>query len=468
MSAPPIQSPAGEDRLTVAVVGAGYVGLVTGACLAELGHAVTCVDSDLRRIADLSAGLCPIYEPGLEEMIHRNVAAGRLRFSTPLADLTAVRAVILAVGTPPRADTGAADLSMLFEAVRQLAPALGRHTAVLVKSTAPPGTADAVQRQLERLRPDLQPTVIANPEFLREGAAIADFMRPDRIVGGCASGYGRWVLGRLYGPLTAQGAPLLLTSRRSAELVTYASNAIADLCEALGGDVGEVSEGVGLDSRIGAQFLEAGPGYGGSCFPKDTLALLATAAEYETALRVVAGAAAANRCRAEALAQRVAGALGGSVKGRRIALLGLTFKPDTDDVRESPAVGLAARLRQAGAEVVAFDPRGMAEAIRILPDLALAPDPYACATGAEAVILATHWPEFARLDFARLAELVDGRLFVDLRNAAPLEALLSAGFTVHGVGRPLRAPERGPPSAAVRSSRAASPPSPDAFAAAAP
>ena len=439
--------------LGVIVIGAGYVGLVTGACLAELGHQVLCVDTDAARIAGLQAGRCPIYEPGLAELIARNTAAGRLGFGARPVGLDQARAIFLAVGTPPLAD-GGADLSALFEAVRGLAPRLGRHAAVILKSTVPPGTADAVQRMLERLRPDLQPTVVANPEFLREGAAIGDFMAPDRIVVGCATAYGRWLMRELYAPLLRQGAPLLVTGRRSAELIKYASNAflatkisfineMADLCEAIGAEVGDVARGVGLDRRIGPEFLQPGPGYGGSCFPKDTQALLASAAEYETHLRVVSGAVAANDQRVAALAARVAGVLGGELNGRRIAVLGLTFKADTDDVRESPALALVEQLCAAGAAVCAYDPRGMAEASRRLGGVELAADAYACAAGAEAIVLATDWPEFHALDLRRLGAAAAQRLLIDLRNALPVAELLRAGFTVHGVGRPLRAPERG-------------------------
>jgi UDPglucose 6-dehydrogenase len=311
---------------------------------------------------------------------------------------------------------------------------------------------DAVQRRLERLRPDLRITVVSNPEFLREGAAIEDFMKPDRIVVGAASAYGRWVMERVYAPLMAQGAPMLVTRRRSAELVKYASNAflatkisfineMADLCEALGGDVEDVARGMGLDRRIGADFLQAGPGYGGSCFPKDTLALLAAAADYRVELRVVSGVVEANRVRVSRLSARVAEALGGDLRGRRVAVLGLTFKPHTDDLRDSPAVALAAQLAADGARVTAYDPQGSGPGAERLGGVELAPDAYACLEGAEAAVLATHWPEFADLDFARAGELMAERLWIDLRNAAPTEALVAAGFTVRPLGRPLAAPD---------------------------
>jgi UDPglucose 6-dehydrogenase len=424
--------------MRVVVIGAGYVGLVSGACLAEIGHEVTCVDSDAARIAALSAGQSPIHEPGLEALLARAARAGRLVFAGALPDLSAAQLVFMAVGAPPRPDDGSADLGELMAAVDELAPALSDRAIVVVKSTVPPGTADLVEARLRALRPDLLAVVVSNPEFLREGAAIEDFLAPDRIVVGSDSPIGCQALDELYQPITARGAPILFVDRRTAELTKYAANAflaakigfineIADLCEALGADVAEVARGMGLDRRIGGDSLEAGPGFGGSRSPKDLRALLALAAEVGTELGLVAQTESGNAARKAGLADRVARALGGELKGRRIAVLGLTYKPNTDDMREAPALALIAGLKAAGARVNIHDPQ--------------AADPYACAKGADALVVVSDWSQLRRLNAARLAQVMRGRTIVDLRNALNAGDFTRAGFVVHPVGRPPRGPE---------------------------
>ncbi|MDB5442256.1 MAG: UDP-glucose 6-dehydrogenase [Phenylobacterium sp.] len=441
----------GEPSLRIIVIGSGYVGLVSGACLAEIGHRVTCVDTDAARIAGLRAGRSPIFELGLEAMIARNVAAGRLSFDGWPAELAEADAALIAVGTPPRADDGQADLSAVLDAARMLAPQLGAQAVVVIKSTVPPGTGDTVEQLLASCRPDLDPVVISNPEFLREGSAIADFLAPDRIVVGCDTASGRAVMAELYQPLTAKGAPLLFMDRRTAELTKYAANAflatkisfineMADLCEALGADVTQVARGMGMDRRIGTGFLEAGPGYGGSCFPKDTSALLATARAHSARLRVVEGASVSNALRQAGLIGRVQSALGGDAAGKTVAVLGLTFKPGTDDMRDAPSVRLIDALQAAGAAVRVYDPKGMDQARGRLIGVDFTEDPYACAGGAHAIVLMTHWTEFQDLDLDRLAGVVRQQVFIDLRNALDADAVVRAGFTLHGVGRPPRGP----------------------------
>lgn len=438
--------------MRVVVIGAGYVGLISGACLAEVGHEVTCVDTDAAHIATLEAGRSPIYEPGLGPLLSRTVRLGRLTFAQTLPDLAKVRLIFLALGASSRAD-GGAELGALIGVVEELAPRLVDSHILVVKSGAPPGAADVVEARLRVLRPDLEPVVVSNPEFLRQGSAIVDFLAPDRIVVGSDSPIGCQALDELYQPITARGAPILFCDRRTAELTKYAANAflavkiafineIADLCEALGTDVDEVARGMGLDRRIGRDLLAAGPGFGGSSVPKDLRALLETANEAGAPLSIAGQAEAANSARKETLAERVGRALGDDLKGRRVAVLGLAVKPNSDDVREAPALALIEGLLAAGAHVTACDPRGRVP----LRGVKRTTDPYKCAAGADVLVLATHWSEFRRLDPARLARLMCGRTIVDLRNALNAAELARAGFTVHPVGR---AP-RGPPESVRR------------------
>ncbi|MEO8927806.1 MAG: UDP-glucose/GDP-mannose dehydrogenase family protein [Caulobacteraceae bacterium] len=435
------------------VVGSGYVGLVSGACFAELGNEVVCIDRDRAKIDGLRAGVVPIYEPGLEDMIAGNVKAGRLRFDTTMSGLDdqSVDAVFIAVGTPPRAGDQGADLSSVFAVAAEIAERASGRLIVVTKSTVPVGTGDAIEKIIRARAPALGLSVVSNPEFLREGEAIVDFMAPDRIVVGAEDDLGRETLERLYAPLTERGAALLSMRRRGAELVKYASNAflvtkisfineIADLCEAVDADIGEVARGVGMDRRIGAAFLTAGPGYGGSCFPKDCAALLGTAQDHAVDLRIVESAINANHARKRVMARRVINAMGGSVQGARIAVLGLTFKANTDDMRDAPSIAIVESLRQGGAAVKVYDPRGMPQAKALLGGVEYCPSATSCCAGADCIILATEWPEFLSLDFHALAKAARGRVFVDLRNLIDVERLLQAGFTAHGIGRRSRAP----------------------------
>jgi UDPglucose 6-dehydrogenase len=432
----------------ITIVGAGYVGLVSGACLAEIGNEVCCVESDSRRLSSLEQGLVPIYEPGLQDLVRENAGAGRLSFSGDLAAaVSASEMVFLAVGTPARAGDGEADLSYVFAAVKEIAGAAHDGLIIVTKSTVPVGTGAEIERLVRGDRPDLRFAVVSNPEFLKEGTAIEDFMKPDRIVVGADEAWAGMRVAELYAPFTERGVPVLLTGRNSAEVIKYAANVflavrlafvneMADFCEAAGADIAEVANAMGLDPRIGRHFLKPGPGYGGSCLPKDSRALLSGAAARGVALRVAAGAEAANEARKHAMGERVLAALGGMAAGRRIALLGLAFKPDTDDVRESPALVIAARLRAAGAQVAAYDPKGMHGARPLLPpEVELFPDAYSCAAGCDAAVLVTEWKEFVDLDFRRLASAMRGRLFVDLRNAVPEHRLAEAGFTRLGIGK---------------------------------
>ncbi|MGI8840781.1 MAG: UDP-glucose dehydrogenase family protein [Caulobacteraceae bacterium] len=444
------------------VVGSGYVGLVSGACFAELGNEVMCVDRDGAKIEGLRAGVVPIYEPGLEAIVARNAAAGRLRFDTDLAALSAwaPEAVFIAVGTPPRAGDRGADLSSVFSVAAEVAAQASQPLVVVTKSTVPVGTGDAVERIIRAKAPGLRISVVSNPEFLREGEAIVDFMAPDRIVVGAEDDFGRETMERLYAPLRERGAALIVMRRRGAELVKYASNAflvtkisfineIADLCEAVDADIGEVAAGVGLDRRIGAAFLTAGPGYGGSCFPKDCAALLTTARDYAVDLRIVESAINANHARKRVMARRVINAMGGAVHGATIAVLGLTFKANTDDMRDAPSIAIVESLRLAGARVKVYDPQGMERARELLGEVDYCASSAECCAGVDGIVLATEWPQFLALDFAALARAARGRVFVDLRNLIDVEQLLAAGFTVHGVGRPPRAPAPPAPLRAV-------------------
>ncbi len=434
--------------MKIVMIGTGYVGLVSGACFADIGHDVICVDKDAAKIDALHAGRIPIYEPGLDALVARNVSARRLGFTTVLAEaLPGADAVFIAVGTPPRADNGHADLSYVYAATREIAAGLSGDSVVVTKSTVPVGTGDEVAAIINEVAPQRHVPVVSNPEFLREGAAIDDFMRPDRIVVGTDDPRAIAVMEDIYRPLTDQGATLMVTARRSSELIKYAANAflatkigfineMADLCEAAGADVRDVARGIGLDSRIGEKFLVAGPGYGGSCFPKDTLALLNTAEDMGVEQRIVAATVAANDARKVAMGQRVIAALGGSVAGKRVALLGLAFKANTDDMRDSPAIDIATVLHQAGAEVSAYDPEAMANAAPMMPWANMAPDAYAAAAGAEAVVMVTEWGAFRTLDLAQLEGAMAGTLVIDLRHLIDPEAARAAGLRHIPLGRP--------------------------------
>jgi UDPglucose 6-dehydrogenase len=430
------------------MIGAGYVGLVSGACFADFGHIVCCVDKDEAKIAALEAGRMPIYEPGLGDLVETNVRAERLTFTGDLGGaVAAAEAVFIAVGTPSRRGDGYADLSYVYQAAREIAAALSGYTLVVTKSTVPVGTGDEVERIIREVRPEAEFAVVSNPEFLREGAAIADFKRPDRIVIGTDDERAAQVMRELYRPLYLNQAPILQTSRRTAELTKYAANAflatkitfineIADLCEQVGADVQEVARGIGLDNRIGGKFLHAGPGYGGSCFPKDTLALIKTAQDHAVPLRLVETTAAVNDQRKRAMARKVLHACGGDIRGKRIALLGLTFKPNTDDMRDAPSLALVAGLRDFGAQVCAYDPEGMANAREMLDSIDYAEDPYACAKGADALVIVTEWDAFRALDLERIKKTMAGLVLVDLRNIYDPTEISRHGFTYVSVGRP--------------------------------
>jgi UDPglucose 6-dehydrogenase len=434
--------------MRIVMVGAGYVGLVSGACFADFGHSVVCVDTAPEKIAMLEAGEVPIYEPGLADLVGKGVRDGRLRFTTNLSEAVAgADAVFIAVGTPSRRGDGHADLSYVYAAARDIAGALTDYAVVVTKSTVPVGAGDEVERILREARPDVEVDVVSNPEFLREGAAIADFKRPDRIVVGAQTQRARDVMAEIYRPLYLNQAPLVFTDRRTSELTKYAANAflatkitfineIADLCEAVGANVQEVARGVGLDNRIGSKFLHAGPGYGGSCFPKDTLALVKTAQDHDVALSVVEAVALANDKRKRAMARRVIAACGGSVRGKTIAILGLTFKPNTDDMRESPSLAIIQALLDNGATVRAYDPEGIEQARALLPEASFAADAYSCVEGADAMCLVTEWDMFRALDFARVKTLMRAPVVVDLRNVYRADDMRRHGFAYVSVGRP--------------------------------
>jgi UDPglucose 6-dehydrogenase len=432
----------------VAMIGTGYVGLVSGACFADFGHHVTCVDKDADKIASLARGEVPIFEPALPELVKSNLRQDRLVFSTDLAP--AVRdadAVFIAVGTPSRRGDGHADLSFVYAAAREIAAALDGFTVVITKSTVPVGTGDEVERIIRQVRPDADFAVVANPEFLREGAAIRDFKLPDRIVVGTEDARAKERMAELYRPLYLNAPPLLYTDRRTAELVKYAANAflamkitfineVADLCEAVGADVQEVARGIGLDNRIGTKFLHAGPGFGGSCFPKDNLALIKTGQDHAAPLRLVETVAAVNDQRKRAMARKVAAALGGQLRDKSIAVLGLTFKPNTDDMREAPSIALITALHDMGARVRAYDPAGMENARALLGGVTYCEDAYACAEGAEALVIVTEWEQFRALDLPRLKETMARPVVVDLRNIYRRDEMIRHGFTYVAVGQP--------------------------------
>lgn len=435
--------------MRVAMIGTGYVGLVSGACFADFGHHVTCIDTDESKIALLNAGGVPIFEPGLEELVHRNVAAGRLDFACDLGPaVKAADAVFIAVGTPSRRGDGHADLSYVYAAARDIAAVAQGFTVVITKSTVPVGTGDEVERIIRELRPEADIAVASNPEFLREGAAIEDFKRPDRVVVGSEDPRANEVMKALYRPLALNSLPILFTSRRTSELIKYAGNAflatkitfineIADLCEQVGANVQDVARGIGLDNRIGSKFLHAGPGYGGSCFPKDTLALTRTAQQAGAPLRIVETVVGVNEVRKIAMGRKIIEMLGGEVRGKTAAILGLTFKPNTDDMRESPSIAIINALIDRGMKIRAYDPEGMAEAQKILPEqVAYGQGPYDIAEGADCLVIVTEWDAFRALDLDRLKRLLKQPVVIDLRNIYRPDEMAKAGFIYESVGRP--------------------------------
>lgn len=434
--------------MKIAMIGSGYVGLVSGACFADFGHSVVCVDKAVAKIEALERGEIPIYEPGLDALVAENVKAGRLSFTTELAGaVAAADMVFIAVGTPSRRGDGHADLSYVYAAAREIALAVTGFTVVVTKSTVPVGTGDEVERIIRETNPAADVAVVSNPEFLREGAAIGDFKKPDRIVVGLEDERAREPMVEVYRPLYLNASPIVFTSRRSSELIKYAANAflamkitfineIADLCEEVGADVQAVSRGIGLDNRIGSKFLHAGPGYGGSCFPKDTLALVKTAQDHGSAVRLIETTVAINDQRKRAMARKVIAACGGDARGKVVAVLGLTFKPRTDDMREAPSLSIIQALQDAGAKVVAHDPVGMEAAKPLLDDaVGYAESPYEAAAGADALVLVTEWDQFRALDFARLKAAMRAPVLVDLRNVYSPDEVARHGFTYEGVGR---------------------------------
>ena len=436
--------------MKIAMVGSGYVGLVSGACFADFGHEVVCIDKDQGKIDRLHQGKMPIYEPGLDALVAANVKAGRLTFTTSLAEgIKGADAVFIAVGTPSRRGDGHADLSFVHAVAQEIGKNMANDVVVVTKSTVPVGTGDEVERIIGECKPTHRFSVVSNPEFLREGAAIGDFKRPDRIVIGAEDDYGREVMREVYRPLFLNESPILFVNRRSSELIKYAANAflatkitfineMADLCEKVGADVQDVSRGIGLDNRIGKKFLHAGPGYGGSCFPKDTLALLKTAEDYDAPTRIVEAVVKVNETRKRAMGRKVLDAIGGAdtARGKKVALLGLTFKPNTDDMRDSPAISVAQTLTDAGVEVAAYDPEGMELAKPLMPEVTMCDSPYAAIEGADAVVIVTEWDAFRALDFARIKQIVKTPLLIDLRNIYRPEAMAALGFSYISIGRP--------------------------------
>jgi UDPglucose 6-dehydrogenase len=432
----------------IAVIGTGYVGLVSGACFSEFGFTVTCIDKDAGKIGSLEQGVMPIYEPGLDDLVARNVAAGRLSFSTDLGPSVAdADAVFIAVGTPTRRGDGHADLSFVYRAAEELAVFLTGYTVVVTKSTVPVGTGREVEALIRQANPDAQFDVASNPEFLREGAAISDFMRPDRVVVGTESDAARNVMRALYRPLYLIETPILFTNLETSELIKYASNAflavkisyinqMADLCEQVGANVHDVAKGMGLDKRIGNKFLHPGPGYGGSCFPKDTLALARTADQHGAPVTIVDAVVAYNAARKQAMATRVIAALDGAVQGKTVAVLGLAFKPETDDMRDSPALDIIAGLVDAGATIRAYDPKAMDEAKPMLPSsVTFCANASACLDNADAAVLVTEWNEFRALTPASFAMAMAGNVIVDLRNVYEPEVMRAAGLRYSSIGR---------------------------------
>lgn len=433
--------------MKLAIVGAGYVGLVSGACLADFGHDVICVDNSAEKIDALKNGIIPIFEPGLQDLVAKNSGDRRLIFTTDLAQ--AVRqsqVVFIAVGTPSRRGDGFADLSYVYAAAKEIAASLGHFTVIVTKSTVPVGTGDEVERIIRETNPNAEFSVVSNPEFLREGAAIGDFKRPDRIVIGSEDPRSREVMAEVYRPLFLNNSPILNVNRRTAELTKYAANAflatkitfineIADLCEQVGANVQDVARGIGLDNRIGSKFLHAGPGYGGSCFPKDTLALIKTAQDYGVPFRIVEAVTAVNDQRKRGMARKVSQAFGGSVRDKTVAVLGLTFKPNTDDMRDAPSLALISALQDGGAKIRAYDPEGMEQAKALMHDITYTKDAYDCATGADALVVVTEWDMFRAIDLPRLKKIMKNHVLVDLRNIFRPDEVKAAGFTYIDVGR---------------------------------
>jgi UDPglucose 6-dehydrogenase len=433
--------------MRIVIVGTGYVGLVSGTCFAEIGHDVLCVDRDAGKIASLNQGHVPIYEPGLAPMIERNCRTGRLSFATSMPALDrSVDVVVIAVGTPPSANGHGADLSAVYAAATEIAEKAQDGVLVLTKSTVPAGTGEALEHLIAQRRPGLRFTVASNPEFLREGSAIADFLRPDRIVIGTDDPHAIEVLKQLYAPIAASGTPVVCTSRATAEIIKYSANAflalkisfineVADLCEVAMADVRDVAIGMGLDHRIGPDFLAAGPGFGGSCFPKDAAALVTTAQELGVNMRLVESAISVNEKRKHAMGLRVIRAMGGQAMRKSVAVLGLTFKANTDDMRDAPSLALISALQKAGAKVRVYDPEGMTRAAEHLLDVEYARSSYECVEGVDCAVLVTDWKEFTDLDLHRLGNLMRSRVFIDLRNAIDPAKLLGAGFRLHAIGR---------------------------------
>ena len=432
--------------MRIAMIGTGYVGLVSGACLSEFGHEVVCIDKDASKVETLRAGGIPIFEPGLDEVVATNVKSGRLSFETDLVrGVAGAAAVFIAVGTPSRRGDGHADLSYVYAAAEEIAKALTGYAVVVTKSTVPVGTSRKVEEIIKKARPDVAFDMASNPEFLREGSAIEDFRRPDRVVVGCDSERAREVMREIYRPLFLSETPMLFAGRESAELIKYASNAflatkitfineMADLCEKVGADVKDVARGIGLDKRIGAKFLHAGPGFGGSCFPKDTLALLKTSQDYGVTTRIVEAVVGVNDARKLAMADKIAAAFGGDMKGKTVALLGLTFKPNTDDMRDAPSLTIVPALQAMGAKVRAFDPEGMEHAKKLL-DIETCADAYETMKDADGLVLLTEWNEFRALNLVRVGELLKRRLIVDLRNIYAPAQMRDYGFHYVSIGR---------------------------------
>ena len=435
--------------MKITMVGSGYVGLVSGVCFADFGHEVVCVDKDPAKIEALQAGRMPIFEPGLDTLVEDNVRQGRLTFTTELKSaLVGADAVFIAVGTPSRRGDGFADLSYVHGAAAEIAEHMDGYTVVVTKSTVPVGTGDEVQRIIAETNPGAEFAVVSNPEFLREGAAIQDFKRPDRIVIGTDDERAIEVMRELYRPLFLNNCPILVVGRRTSELTKYAANAflatkitfineMADLCEQVGANVQDVARGIGLDNRIGSKFLHAGPGYGGSCFPKDTLALVKTAQDNNAPVRIVEAVVAINDNRKRAMARKVTEACGGSVRGKTVAILGLTFKPNTDDMRDAPSLAIIAALQDGGAIIRAYDPEGHEQASRMLTDVTYAQNPYDCAQGADVLVLVTEWDAFRALDLDRLKSIMVSPVLVDLRNVYRHEDAVRHGFAYSSVGRPV-------------------------------
>ena len=433
--------------MRIAIVGAGYVGLVSGACFADFGHQVTCIDKDASKITALRRGKIPIFEPDLERLVQNNVKNGRLDFDTDLAGpVGEADAVFIAVGTPSRRGDGHADLSYVYAASREIATAVDGFTVVITKSTVPVGTGDEVERLIRETNPSADVAVASNPEFLREGAAIRDFKIPDRIVVGTHDERARKLISEIYRPLYLNKAPLVFTSRRTAELIKYAANAflatkitfineIADLAEKVGADVQEIARGIGLDNRIGSKFLHAGPGFGGSCFPKDTRALIKTAQDYEAPMRIVEAVLAVNENRKRAMARKVASVFGGTLRGKTISVLGLTFKPNTDDMRESPSIPLITALQDLGAKIRAYDPEGMEQSKTELSEICYCDGPYSCAETADALVIVTEWEQFRALDLDRLKRAMARPIIIDLRNIYEPQDVISHGFRYESIGR---------------------------------